>query len=53
VTRRLSSRSTAQLWVVLLLLALFALALALAFWRVGSYDGAVALPRPATTGQPT
>jgi len=41
------------MWVVLLLLALFALALALAFWRVGSNDEAQALPRPAATSEAT
>jgi len=51
VNRRLSSRSTPQLWVVLLLLVLFALALAVAFWRIGSGDDTQARPGPAATSQ--
>ena len=51
MNRRLSSRSTPQLWVVLLLLVLFALALAVAFWRIGSGDDTQARPGPAPTSQ--
>ena len=41
--RRLAYRSTSlPIWIAFVLaLLLFAIALALAWWRIGSYDGAV------------